>query len=157
MGYTCVTKDCFNPVENQDLGLCASCNSDRRKAEKSERKANEKRSQLIKNKQLKSSQPRQKVNPISDKRKAEMEIYSEKRKQFLLNKWCAYHGQGCIPTTIHHAKGRVGSLYLDEKYWVALCMEAHEWVEKNPNEAKAKELSLSRLAVNQEKNSNLAV
>lgn len=151
MWNTCKYPECEKWSRRKDGDYCSSHERAISNAEESDQKANQKRSQLIENQKIKGSQPRPKPKPISDKRKAEMEIYSENRKQFLLNKWCAYHGQGCIPTTVHHAKGRIGSLYLDERYWVPLCMEAHEWVEKNPNEAKDKELSFSRLAVNQEK------
>ena len=48
---------------------------------------------------------------------------------------------------IHHMKGRLGRLYLDEKFWKALCADCHDYVEKNRDDAKKMELSFSRLAV----------
>ncbi len=122
--------------------LCDTHERLKRKQAENERKEQEKR-------KLKLSAPKPKraqVNKVSDKRKSENEIYKEKRQEFLLKRWCEYHGKPCIPTEVHHAKGRVGTLFLDERYWVALCSEAHTWVENNPNEAKERGLSLSRLA-----------
>ena len=49
-------------------------------------------------------------------------------------------------TDIHHKKGRVGSLYLDTKYWVALSREGHKLVEENPDWAKENGYSLNRLS-----------
>jgi hypothetical protein len=135
------TEPCGNLVEGS-TDMCASHNAFFRKLKKQNEKALSKRQALM-------SKPKKvyaKPNKISAKRKTEQEIYSERRDKFLLNKWCAYHGQPCIPTTVHHAKGRIGTLFLDERFWVPLCMQAHEWVEKNPNEAKDKGLSMSRLS-----------
>jgi hypothetical protein len=60
------------------------------------------------------------------------------------NKICPINGTQA--TTIHHKKGRLGGLYLDKNYWVALSMDGHEFVEKNPKWAKENGYSLSRLA-----------
>ncbi len=124
---------------------CASHNRLVRKEIENARKESEKR-------KLKLSAPRPKqtaIKKVSDKRKSENEIYKEKRQEFLLKRWCEYHGKPCIPTEVHHSKGRIGALYLDERYWVALCSEAHKWVELNPKEAKEQGYSLSRLANNE--------
>jgi len=74
---------------------------------------------------------------VSKKRQAENLQYQVLRKEFLEkpeNKICPITGQ---PTTdVHHKKGRVGKLFLDTKYWIALSREGHQYVEENPNWAK---------------------
>lgn len=73
--------------------------------------------------------------------------YSVLRTEFLSkpeNRICPITKQ---PTTdVHHKRGRVGSLYLDTKYWVALSREAHKFVEENPEWAKENGYSESRLS-----------
>ena len=97
------------------------------------------------NKNLKSKS----LNPIakvSKKRQIENAKYSVLRIEFLgkpENRICPITKQ---PTTdIHHKKGRVGSLFLDTRYWVALSREGHKFVEENPQWAKENGYSLNRL------------
>lgn len=87
------------------------------------------------------------IPKVSDKRKIENLKYSVLRTEFLGKK----ENQICPitkkPTTdIHHKKGRVGSLFLDTKYWVALSREGHKVVEENPEWAKENGYSLNRLS-----------
>jgi hypothetical protein len=87
------------------------------------------------------------INKVSKKKALEDIIYKSERIKFLMlveNRVCPITGQEA--TTIHHKKGRLGNLYLDTKFWVALSMEGHEFVEKNPIWAKENGYSLSRLA-----------
>jgi len=48
-------------------------------------------------------------------------------------------------TDIHHKKGRIGKLYLDITFWIALSREGHCMVEENPEWAKENGYSLDRL------------
>lgn len=48
---------------------------------------------------------------------------------------------------VHHAKGRVGSLMLDQRYWRALCGAHHQFVTEHPPEARAAGLSFHRNAI----------
>jgi len=127
---------CGNISENRDTGECASCGSARRKAERM---------------QVKEKKP---INKVSEKRKPQLKEYAALREKFLLNKWCAVHGRNCIPTDLHHAKGRIGvnedglPMLLDVRYFVAVCREAHKMIEENPEYAKEKGYSFSRLATN---------
>lgn len=143
---TCKYPDCDSWSRRSDGDYCAYHERQERLQIENEARASSKRAAALERQKEKQKIPRQKIKPMSDKRKTESEIYSDKREQFLLTRWCAYHGHGCIPTTVHHSKGRTGTLYLDERYWKALCMVAHEWVEKNPDKAKDLGLSESRLA-----------
>lgn len=87
------------------------------------------------------------IPKVSEKRKIDNLKYSAQRIIFLgkkENKICPITGW---PTTdIHHKKGRVGDLFLDEKYWVALSREGHQYVEDNPEWAKENGFSLDRLS-----------
>lgn len=90
--------------------------------------------------------PKKSIPKVSDKRKVENLKYLAQRIVFLGKK----ENQICpitkTPTTdVHHKKGRTGSLYLDETYWVALSREGHKFVEENPEWAKENGYSLNRL------------
>jgi len=82
----------------------------------------------------------------SKKRESEEKEYLKLRKEFLSrpeNKVCPITKK---PTTdVHHKKGRIGSLLLDTRYWIALSREGHDFVEKNPVWAKENGYSLNRL------------
>jgi hypothetical protein len=123
-----------NKIENKELNLCASCNKFNRKSEKVT---------------VKDAEPIQKV---SEKQKKLLSQYATLKKKFMLGTWCAYHGKPCLPTDIHHAKGRIGfaddqeiPLLIDVRYFVPLCREAHKFIEENPKYAKENGYSESRL------------
>lgn len=95
--------------------------------------------------QIKYAKPKG-IKPISDKRKTEIQKYTILRKEFLSdpkNQICPITKQ---PTTdVHHKKGRVGSLFLDTRYWLAVSREGHIMIEENPEWAKENGYSLNRL------------
>lgn len=83
----------------------------------------------------KPQKPRKSIPVKSEKRKKEDAIYSVRRKAFLAmpeNSICFIDGCGKAATTIEHTKGRVGSLYLDERYWRGCCLEHNLELENNP-------------------------
>lgn len=90
--------------------------------------------------------PMKPIPKVSKKRQIKNLQYSVLRTEFLgkkENQICPITGK---PTTdIHHKKGRVGELFLDTKYWVALSREGHRFVEENPEWAKENGYSLNRL------------
>lgn len=96
------------------------------------------------NLKLKSMKP---IPKVSKKRQVENAKYSVLRIEFLgkpENQICPITGW---PTTdIHHKKGRIGELFLDTRYWVALSREGHQHVEDNPEWAKENGYSLDRLS-----------
>lgn len=86
------------------------------------------------------------IKKLSDKRKVENAKYLVLRIEFLgkpENQKCPITGKHT--TDVHHMKGRIGSLLLDTRYWVALSREAHKFVEENPEWAKENGYSLNRL------------
>jgi hypothetical protein len=89
------------------------------------------------------------ISPRSPKRIKQDLLYSQKRKVYLSsNPMCKAHLPTiCTQTAtdIHHMAGRIGELYLDETYWVALCRACHSYVEAHPKEARDMGLSVLRL------------
>lgn len=85
----------------------------------------------------KPKKPRKPINKVSTKKRTELNIYTQKRAEFLkLHPVCA--GNGIIPgcnydklLTIHHLCGREGNNMLDEDNWMTLCMHCHMFVHDN--------------------------
>lgn len=87
------------------------------------------------------------IKKVSDKKALQDIIYKSERIKFLMlpeNKICPITKQ--TTTDVHHKKGRLGDLYLDKRYWVALSREGHKYVEEHPEWAKENGYSLSRLS-----------
>jgi hypothetical protein len=87
------------------------------------------------------------VRARSPKRAAQERIYSARAKVFLHGedgdeyRACEFPGCGRVASEVHHRRGRVGALLLDERYWSALCRPDHEFATVNP--ARAYELGIS--------------
>ena len=89
------------------------------------------------------------IKKMSDKRKAENTIYRQKRNAYLkLFPICQVKTHDCTykATTIHHRAGRIGELLTDETNFLAVCMDCHTAIELNPDWAKRKGYSISRLS-----------
>lgn len=134
--------------------FCATHNRMRRKMEKDSLVAEQKRKAILSRPKVARKPPKK----VSDKRAEENVILAKLVKQFLHGRWCAKHGRNCIPTTVHHAKGRIGyaddwarenevPLLLDVRFFVALCFDAHRYAEENPEKAKEEGLSFDRLTI----------
>lgn len=86
-----------------------------------------------------------KIKPRSKKMQDNMVLYGKLRKQFLKeHPVCPITGEKT--TDVHHKKGRLGKLLLDQRFWLAVSRKGHKWIEENPLEAKKLGYSLSRLA-----------
>ena len=91
---------------------------------------------------------RKRIPYMSKKRKVETGLYTAKRIHFLAqekNKWCPVFPH-LKTTEVHHMKGRIGDLYLDTNFWLAVSEKGHKKIEMNPDWATEKGFSLSRLA-----------
>lgn len=96
-------------------------------------------------------------NKKSKKRQKEDRVYSKRRKIFLedpVNQICPV--KGIRTTEVHHQMGRVGyadeearmngiTLFLDERYWLAVSSPGHKLIELQPEWAKRMGYSLNRL------------
>lgn len=84
-----------------------------------------------------------------------MEEYNRRRPGYLTGKKCAVFPKQKA-TQIHHMLGREGyaddyarendiPLILDERFWLPVCQDGHDKIEKNPDWAKDNGFSLERL------------
>lgn len=131
----CSNPDCTRgdrvliPVKS---GLCQHCNHAKKQAAKGD----------------KAKKPY--LSPVSDKRAKEQRVYSVARVLFLKhNPLCKAKIAGICNMTskeVHHMRGRVSELYLDQQFWLPVCPPCHRWIELNPEKAKEKGWSESRLA-----------
>lgn len=75
-----------------------------------------------------------KLKHETEKRGKENLEYLRKRKEFLSlpeNEFCAVF-PWLRSTEIHHKKGRIGKLLIDERYFLAVSPEGHRKIENNP-------------------------
>jgi hypothetical protein len=89
-----------------------------------------------------------KIPSRSPKRSKQEAEYSKLRKEFLTKyPMCQAHlPQVCtqVSTDVHHMKGRIGDLLLDEAHWLSVCRGCHYWIEMRPQEAKQLGFSKNR-------------
>ena len=86
------------------------------------------------------------IPKISQKKKIENLKYQVLRTEFLgkkENQVCPVTGEKT--TEIHHKKGRVGSLFLNTKFWLGVSRKGHLKIENNPEWAKENGFSENRL------------
>lgn len=94
-----------------------------------------------------SLKPRQEpIKKVSEKMQKKLGVYARKKKEYIKDHpICEFEGCQCKSKDIHHKKGKIGDLYTDETYFMAVCRDHHIWIERNPNEAKRLGYSLDRL------------
>ena len=106
---------CGSPiVENKDIGLCASCSAEHRKAERMASK-------------VKLVTP---IKKVSSKMAGDLKLYHKKRKKFLeFRLLCEARLPGCTQTVsdVHHTKGR-GQYLNDVSTWMAVCRHCHDYI-----------------------------
>ena len=87
------------------------------------------------------------MRAVSPKRAALLRIYSKRRAVFLETHPRCSFPSGCAwpATEIHHRRGRVGALLLDEAHWSGLCNDHHRWTTEHP--AIAYEMGISERRV----------
>lgn len=110
--------------------FCASCNRANRKAEEQPR---EKKASYIRSQ--------------SQKRASENQQYSREGKTFLKRNNICGTGCGNPSEQIHHQKGRIASLLLDKRFWLAVCADCHTKIENNPEWAIEKGYSIKRTII----------
>jgi hypothetical protein len=92
--------------------------------------------------------PSYRIKSVSTKKLSELKEYRVVRDWYLDTHKVCEHPECSNPSEdLHHAKGRVGSLLTDTRYFKALCRKCHRWVEENPTDAKSMGLSFNRLDI----------
>ncbi len=83
------------------------------------------------------------IPSISAKRRARVAQYTRDRKWFLAeHPWCEWGLRQVPPvrirsTEIHHQRGRVSRLLLDQRFWLAVSAQGHDWIHNNIKSARA--------------------
>ena len=65
--------------------------------------------------------------------------YAKESRTFrIMNPMCKINAPGCTHNTdcVHHAKGRIGHLLLDKRWWIPSCGHCNKYVEDNHNWAR---------------------
>jgi hypothetical protein len=75
---------------------------------------------------------------ISAQRRMLLREYRKRRMAFLKNNPACRECGRSKGLSIHHSRGRAGSLMLDEKFWIVLCWAHHRQVHDNPDWARSK-------------------
>lgn len=94
-------------------------------------------------------QQRKPIRREAPRRARENRSYRLSRRVFLAEHPRCEFPSGCVQpaTEVHHRKGRVGALLLDQSHWSALCRDHHAWVTEHPAEAVAMGISEIRVGV----------
>lgn len=82
----------------------------------------------------KPKKQKEKIKPLSAKRKKQNDEYLKLRKVFLSeNRLCAVKLDGCkkYSSEIHHSEKRTGSLLTEVEFFVAICRNCHTKVEND--------------------------
>lgn len=139
----CRAKGCenrFTPYYSTDKYCSYSCaRSENERASQAKKPENKEVKRLVR----KAHQ----IKRRSEKRAKQEREYASRRKKFLArpeNQRCRVFPE-LRATEVHHMKGRVGDLLLDEHYWLPVSREGHENIELNPEWAKQMGFSVSRL------------
>jgi hypothetical protein len=93
-----------------------------------------------------------KINRRSEKRALDEKAYNTLVKVWLVGKICPECGKPA--TEVHHKKGRIGKLLTDVRWWLGVTSDCHKKIELNPDWAKEKGYSLSRLSNEENKHTN---
>ena len=89
---------------------------------------------LLKQKDTPKKSPRKPIPKLSPKRKKENAQYLKSRIDFLNkpeNKICFIDECNESATTIEHTAGRIGTKYLDQKFWKPCCYTHNSELENN--------------------------
>lgn len=87
-----------------------------------------------------SKMTRKRIRPVSKRKAAERKLYVANRDAYLATHKVCW---GCFKPSrleLHHVRGRLGPLLLDERHWMALCPACHRWVHENIEAARKRNL-----------------
>ena len=80
------------------------------------------------------------IRPFSKIRSAQIREYSKRVqawKERPENRQCRVAGCTRRADDNHHSRGRIGTLLLDQRFWVPVCRQHHDWIGAHPAEARA--------------------
>lgn len=105
------------------------------------RKREHEKTPVLKRKTSFAAKPRKALKKVSSARQRENATYLRNRVDFLrrfpICVACLTRGISPTPSCqVHHARGRVHRLLLDERFWIAVCAECHEWIHDHARTAR---------------------
>lgn len=104
------------------------------------------------NKPLKAT--RKRILPVSKRQAGRMAYYRIRAKVFVeaaqaagkvcpvwaevlhQSGWTMQNYINSLPTEVHHTRGRMGPLLLDERFWIAVSADGHNWIHSHPAAAR---------------------
>lgn len=96
--------------------------------------------------EIKNTPDKKPIKKVSNKMLEHLKEYRKRRDEYFKeNPICEFPYCGSRDITLHHSKGRNGSLLTDKAWFKSLCQKHHMFVEENPNEAQILGLSFKRL------------
>lgn len=77
------------------------------------------------------------LKPVGSSRLRQRCRYVIAMTRWLVGKHCAVYPNK-MAYQVHHIRGRVGRLLLDERYWLPVSFAGHRWIHDHPEEARRK-------------------
>lgn len=85
---------------------------------------------------LKVKKEKKRVRPITKKLAVSRREYLKIRKEFLSkNRICAIFDWK-LSKEIHHSRGKTGPLLTDERFFIPVSRDGHDWIDRNRNLAR---------------------
>lgn len=138
-----MVKPCKHPC-CPDSGPCRKAKSPQKRKEPIKRKETRQKSPQI-NKNIGKARKPQEIAPnrpkIAKIAKSNVPKYREYAKNAKIyrqnNPLCMINAPGCTRFTegVHHVKGKIGDLLLDETHWMPACNWCNNWIEANSERA----------------------
>lgn len=132
-GY-CKRPGCGRPCESR-TDQCATHRAEDRKAE---RQALKEMATAIDRLAIRKFIPKR-----TEKRAEQEKIYNARVKIWIVGKMCAVFPK-LKATQCHHRKGRWGKLLLDERYWLPVSQEGHDYIHDHPEWSRDREFMIPR-------------
>lgn len=84
------------------------------------------------------AKPKKPVKKVSEKRKEIDKEYLKIRKDYLtknLRCMARVKCNGAVSEDLHHRKGRIGKLLIDERFFMAVCRKCHDHIHSHHSES----------------------
>ncbi len=88
---------------------------------------------------VKMPKPRTRIRPVSARAAKARRAYLAKRGVWIQGRRCC-NCVGTAATEVHHTRGRLGGLLMDDAYWLPVCSGCHNWIHNNQDQARERGL-----------------
>jgi hypothetical protein len=73
---------------------------------------------------------------MSKARRAALKIYLKAKRRYLKEHPVCERCKTGLMVTLHHKRGRAGTLYHDARFFATLCVRCHNFVHEHPQQAR---------------------